>query len=117
MHPNQKPQKNLKNYVRAVLYFFALEIHITFGPVKENFRLGLVFEINFPKKKLEFLFFGQNINILHCIWRPIILPLWEFYEKSRFSSTLGACISMTTGPILKSSPIKRIYTPRYADLA
>ena len=41
----------------------------------------------------------------------------NFQENRRFFSTLRACISMTIGPILKSSPIKSIYASRYVDLA
>ena len=70
MHPNQKPQKNLKNYVRAVLYFFALEIHITFGPVKENFRLGLVFEINSPPKKVSIFIFWTKYQYITLYLAP-----------------------------------------------
>ena len=41
----------------------------------------------------------------------------NFQENRRFFSTLRACIFMTTGRILKSLPIKRIYASRYVDLA
>ena len=44
-------------------------------------------------------------------------PRMGNFRKIRFFATLRASISMTTGPILKSLPIKRIYASRYVDLA
>ena len=56
--------------------FFALEIHITFGSVKENFQLHLVFEINQPKNNIRIFFVGQNIdNPLY--YEPQDGKVWE----------------------------------------
>ena len=94
--------------------FFALGIHITFYPVKENFQIFLVFEINSTQKKVWIHIFWTKYQYNPWYEHP---PKWEFNEKSRFFLTLRTCISMTTGQILKILPIKRIYASRYVDLA
>ena len=60
----------MENHVTLYLYFFALEIYITFDSVKENFRIDLVFEINLPKKIIRIFIFWTKYQYYPWNYEP-----------------------------------------------